>query len=123
MCSFDNGSGSSITGHSGVGLGWVIWVGEVGASNKILPCSGVVLLSDADAPIAKSFEEVQKTVAGLFKDRILVGHAVYNDLKVGVQMVPVRITQILVLIRTLAPIGPPAFPPILTNSRHPIISI
>ncbi|KAF8836337.1 ribonuclease H-like protein [Paxillus ammoniavirescens] len=30
---------------------------------------------------AKLFEEVQKTVADLIKNRILVGHAVYNDLK------------------------------------------
>ncbi|KAF9218707.1 ribonuclease H-like protein [Gyrodon lividus] len=30
---------------------------------------------------AKSFDEVQKTVAELIKDSILVGHAVYNDLK------------------------------------------
>ncbi|KAF9465192.1 ribonuclease H-like domain-containing protein [Collybia nuda] len=30
---------------------------------------------------AKPFEEIQKQVADLVKDRILVGHAVYNDLK------------------------------------------
>jgi hypothetical protein len=30
---------------------------------------------------AKSFEAVQTQVAALLKDRILVGHAVYNDLK------------------------------------------
>lgn len=30
---------------------------------------------------AKPFKEVQKTVADMIKDRILVGHAVYNDLK------------------------------------------
>ncbi|KAH9889536.1 ribonuclease H-like domain-containing protein [Cubamyces lactineus] len=30
---------------------------------------------------AKSFEEVQKQVADILKDRILVGHAVHNDLK------------------------------------------
>ncbi|KAF8873942.1 ribonuclease H-like domain-containing protein [Infundibulicybe gibba] len=30
---------------------------------------------------AKTFEEVQKRVAELLKDRILVGHAVHNDLK------------------------------------------
>ncbi|TEB37933.1 ribonuclease H-like protein [Coprinellus micaceus] len=30
---------------------------------------------------AKSFEDIQKQVADLLKDRILVGHAVYNDLK------------------------------------------
>ena len=32
---------------------------------------------------AKPFEEVQKRVAELLKDRILIGHAVFNDLKVG----------------------------------------
>lgn len=31
---------------------------------------------------AKPFDEVQKKVSELLKDRILVGHAVYNDLKV-----------------------------------------
>lgn len=31
---------------------------------------------------AKSFKEVQETVAEVIKDRVLVGHAVYNDLKV-----------------------------------------
>ena len=31
---------------------------------------------------AKPFVEVQKQVANLLKDRILVGHAVHNDLKV-----------------------------------------
>lgn len=31
---------------------------------------------------AKPFVEVQKLVADLLKDRILVGHAVHNDLKV-----------------------------------------
>ncbi|PBK87205.1 hypothetical protein ARMGADRAFT_939084 [Armillaria gallica] len=31
---------------------------------------------------AKPFEEVQKQVSDLLQDRILVGHAVYNDLKV-----------------------------------------
>ena len=34
---------------------------------------------------AKPFVEVQKQVAGLLKDRILVGHAVHNDLKVRAQ--------------------------------------
>jgi hypothetical protein len=34
-------------------------------------------------PLAKTFEDVQKRVAALTKDRILVGHAVHNDLKVS----------------------------------------
>ena len=33
-------------------------------------------------PLAKSFEEVQGAVAELIKDRIVVGHAIQNDLKV-----------------------------------------
>ena len=32
--------------------------------------------------LAKPFEEVQKRVSDLLKDKILVGHAVHNDLKV-----------------------------------------
>lgn len=36
--------------------------------------------------LAKQFEEVQKTVAALTKDRIIVGHAVHNDLKVSFNM-------------------------------------
>jgi RNA exonuclease 4 len=31
---------------------------------------------------AKTFEEVQGAVAGLIKSRILIGHAIQNDLKV-----------------------------------------
>ena len=38
-------------------------------------------MNDIDLP-ARPFDEVQKKVADLLKDRILVGHAVYNDLKV-----------------------------------------
>lgn len=36
--------------------------------------------------IAKSFEEVQKMVADLTKDRILIGHAIHNDLKVRLKI-------------------------------------
>lgn len=32
--------------------------------------------------LAKSFEEVQTKVADIIKDRILIGHAIHNDLKV-----------------------------------------
>ena len=35
-----------------------------------------------DIHSAKPFAEVQKLVADLLKDKILVGHAVHNDLKV-----------------------------------------
>jgi RNA exonuclease 4 len=37
---------------------------------------------DLASPTALSLEEVQRMVAGVFKGRILVGHAVFNDLKV-----------------------------------------
>ncbi|KAJ7493645.1 ribonuclease H-like domain-containing protein [Mycena latifolia] len=37
---------------------------------------------EADMVHAKPFEEVQRQVADLLKDRVLVGHAVFNDLKV-----------------------------------------
>ncbi|KAG5718637.1 hypothetical protein E4T56_gene16514 [Termitomyces sp. T112] len=39
-------------------------------------------IRETDMIKAKPFDEVQKKVAELLKDRILVGHAVYNDLKV-----------------------------------------
>ena len=47
---------------------------------------------------ARPFEEVQKEVADLLKDRILVGHAVHNDLKALLLSHPrpqTRDTQIL----------------------------
>lgn len=34
-------------------------------------------------PAAKPFMEVQRRVADLLQDKILVGHAVSNDLKAG----------------------------------------
>jgi len=39
-------------------------------------------LTISSLPLAKSFEEVQGAVAELIKERILVGHAIQNDLKV-----------------------------------------
>jgi RNA exonuclease 4 len=38
-------------------------------------------IREKDMKKAKPFEEVQKRVAELLKDQILVGHAVHNDLK------------------------------------------
>lgn len=35
---------------------------------------------------AKPFDDIQKRVAELLKDRILVGHAVFNDLKVMISV-------------------------------------
>ncbi|KAF5346281.1 hypothetical protein D9758_011499 [Tetrapyrgos nigripes] len=37
---------------------------------------------ESDMVKAKPFDEIQKQVANLIKDRILIGHAIYNDLKV-----------------------------------------
>ncbi|KAJ7087368.1 ribonuclease H-like domain-containing protein [Mycena belliarum] len=37
---------------------------------------------ESDMVHARPFEEVQKQIAALLKDRVLVGHAVFNDLKV-----------------------------------------
>lgn len=53
-----------------------IW-SEVGRFYFLHPVVELIL------PLAKQFEEVQKTVAALTKDRIIVGHAVHNDLKVS----------------------------------------
>lgn len=39
-------------------------------------------LTISSLPLAKSFEEVQGAVAELIGDRILIGHAIQNDLKV-----------------------------------------
>jgi len=47
---------------------------------------------------AKTFEEVQSSVAGLMKDRIVIGHAIQNDLKALMLSHPraqIRDTQIL----------------------------
>lgn len=54
----------------------------VGSSGVFSPiCGRVWLMVTFDSP-ARPFVEVQKNVAGLLKDRVLVGHAVANDLKV-----------------------------------------
>lgn len=42
-----------------------------------------LVMIELTLPLAKPFEEVQKRVAALTKDRILVGHAIHNDLKVS----------------------------------------
>ena len=40
------------------------------------------IVIDTNSSVAKPFEEVQKTVNDLLDGRILIGHAVHNDLKV-----------------------------------------
>ena len=63
-----------ITGRNGVGSARGTWL-EV--------CTIIFHLTLAHFfYLAKPFNEVQKHVADLLQDRILVGHAVYNDLKV-----------------------------------------
>ncbi|KAF8638897.1 hypothetical protein AX17_001948 [Amanita inopinata Kibby_2008] len=55
-------------------------------------------IRDTDMLKAKPFEEVQKTVAEILKDRIIVGHAVHNDLKALLLSHPrshIRDTQVL----------------------------
>ncbi|KIK92013.1 hypothetical protein PAXRUDRAFT_67738, partial [Paxillus rubicundulus Ve08.2h10] len=64
--------------------------------------------------LATSFEQVQKTVADLIKDRILIGHAVYNDLKALLLSHPsaqTRDTQSL------------AYKYHLVKSRHPALRV
>lgn len=68
---------------------------------------------EGDMVKAKSFEEIQKQVAGLIKDRVLVGHAVHNDLKVGVVDFTTTGTY---FVRA----GPPPISPLVSNPRHPI---
>lgn len=38
---------------------------------------------DVSEDNAESFEDVQKQAAEIFKDRIIVGHAIHNDLRVS----------------------------------------
>lgn len=66
---------SSTTEHSGVVSESRIWC-TVG--NATIESTKFKALSSFSA---KPFEEVQKKVADLLKDRILVAHAVHNDLK------------------------------------------
>jgi RNA exonuclease 4 len=57
---------------------------------------------DLIGPEARTFEEVQKNVAGLIKDRVVIGHAVRNDLKALLLSHPnnlIRDTQACPLIR------------------------
>jgi len=51
--------------------------------------------TDLRSPPAKSFEEVQGAVSELIKDRILIGHAIQNDLKVCIFLPYVRSTNSL----------------------------
>ena len=58
------------------------WSG-IRASDMINGMSLVIrIVIDSNPFIAKPFEEVQQTVNDLLDGRILVGHAVHNDLKV-----------------------------------------
>lgn len=41
---------------------------------------------ESDVMNAPPFDDVQKQVAGVIKDKILIGHAVENDLKVSLQL-------------------------------------
>ena len=56
-------------------------VSERNTCSTVQPSLHSGLCADNNRP-AKPFDDVQKQVADLIKDRILVGHAVHNDLKV-----------------------------------------
>ncbi|OBZ69895.1 RNA exonuclease 4 [Grifola frondosa] len=65
----------------------------------------------SDMVHAKSFGDVQKEVASLLKDRILVGHAVHNDLKALLLSHPradIRDTQVCAAKHKLMPSRRPA---------------
>lgn len=55
----------------------------VGPSGAFRFVHRVIRLILTSAGTARPFIEVQKNVAGLLKDRVLVGHALTNDLKVA----------------------------------------
>ncbi|KAJ3836975.1 ribonuclease H-like domain-containing protein [Lentinula raphanica] len=50
-------------------------------------------IRESDMKKAKAFEEVQKQVADLLQDRILVGHAIHNDLKALLLSHPWNLTR------------------------------
>ena len=66
---------------------------------------------------AKSFEEVQKQVAALLKDRILVGHAVHNDLKVRLYIYLVAMVLKRLLWIGFTSLTSSAIHPRYTNAR------
>lgn len=66
--------------------------------------------------LAKPFIEIQQQVADLLKDRILVGHAVFNDLKVSIYH-----TEICSSL--MATVGIIALPPRAGNAGYPAICI
>ena len=55
--------------------------------NGVSFCDLEQLAFDNNSSAAKPFEEVQKAVNELLDGRILIGHAVYNDLKVLIMSV------------------------------------
>lgn len=67
---------------------WRTWVSGVrpqdvkDGQSLPTPIGRAFILTESDDTIAPTFKEVQQKVADIIKDRILVGHAVYNDLKV-----------------------------------------
>jgi RNA exonuclease 4 len=70
---------------------------------------------------AKPFDIVQKQVAELLQDRILIGHAVYNDLKVStLEQVPSH-TPACVLVFLIKRTGTPTVPSASTNTRYSIL--
>ena len=99
----DNARRSSTIGPSGVEFETLIWEVQVRVSWPMK-----IHREDRLSFIAKPFDEVQRTVADLIKDRILVGHAIYNDLKVRAS----HHTYQTCLSRHRAHTGTPALPPV-----------
>ena len=50
---------------------------------------------DNNSSVAKPFHEVQKKVKYLLKGRILIGHALHNDLKVLVMSTFMRLEKLM----------------------------
>lgn len=64
---------------------------------------------ESDVMNAPPLDDVQKQVAGMIKDKILIGHAVENDLKVSLQLcVPLRCVA-----------DDPGAPPLASESAAP----
>lgn len=76
--SYDNAKGSSTIEPSGAASEALISQAQACVSQPTNVYQAGLIWSST----AKPFKQVQQTVADLIKDRILVGHAVYNDLKV-----------------------------------------
>lgn len=69
---------------------------------------------------ARPFAEVQQQVAELLNDRMLVGHAVHNDLKVNLTISHVYVVMADIIKKT---IGTPVIPSATTDTRHTSVCV